>query len=504
MSSTGTSTAPWFEAFSQRLQASRERILRDCEQRGLDTRRISSFLDRLISGQEGEVRLPPGVTIDTLLKASRLVRQVLFSVLEEEGPLPGQVRDALLDALEDETRRGVAVLSEERDAQLQQARAAHEDAEARWHRLLDVFRQSPAFVTVYRGPDHVIEFTSALSVELFGRDTRGKPAREAMPELERQGILRILDNVYATGEPFYAWELRALVDPHGDGRMEEHFFNTRTHATRDASGKINGVISHTVEITEQVYARKRLEEEVRKLESEREQREQFVSMLSHDLRNPLSAAKMGAQMIVRAPADAERVAALAARVLEGVGRADQMIQDLLDANRLQSGQMQPLELVEGDLRVLVSRVVDDLSHQFAGRFVLEAEAPVPGYWNAPALRRVIENLATNALKYGDPQRPVTLTLASYEDRATLSVQNFGDPLSEEELGALFLPYHRTMTAQRSGKKGWGIGLAVVRGLVEAHGGHVQATSSAGIGTTFTLNLPRDARQPPRTEPKVGE
>ncbi|MFL5358343.1 ATP-binding protein [Archangium sp.] len=505
-----TSSSPHLPGLPERLRQKQARILRDWERRVLDEvhpeggrpvleQVLPSFLERLAAvlaadapslaapptSSEG-TRAPRGLEPELAGRELRILRQVLFSVLEEEGPVPGPVRDRLLDAVDAEVQTW-----------LQQARVARQEAQQRLLELHALFRQSPAYVTIYRGPEHFIEFTSALSLQLFGRDTRGKPAREAMPEFSAQGILKILDNVYATGEPFYSWELRARVDKQNDGHLVERCFNTRTHATRDVHGKIDGIISHTVDVTEQVLLRTRLEESVRRLEHEREQREQFVSMLSHDLRNPLSAAGTAAQMLLRSPQDAERVTSLARRMLRGLERADQMLQDLLDASRLQSGKMPPLELSECELASFLARILEDLSLVHGNRFVLEAKEPVRGFWNASGLRRVIENLAGNAIKYGDPQSPVRLTLERKGERVALSVHNRGEPISTEAVGMLFQPYHRAETAWRSGQKGWGIGLAVVRSLVEAHGGHVQATSAAGLGTTFIVELPVDARPVPR-------
>jgi signal transduction histidine kinase len=386
----------------------------------------------------------------------------------------------------------------ELEAELARERAARKEAEDQRRRLHELFRQSPAFFTVYRGPDHVIEFTSAESLRMFGRDTRGKPAREAMPEFAAQGIIQILDTVYATGEPFYRWELRALVDKNNDGHLVECFFNSRTQATRDASGKIDGIISFTVEITEQVRARRKLEEAVRLLQQERELRERFISALSHDLRTPLSVALMGAQVISRDPHNAERIEFMSQRVLSGLERVDQMIQELLDAISHPSGQQLPLELTECDLSALVASCIEELSSVHGGRFVLNAAPEIRGHWNCPGLRRIVENLATNAIKYGAPDAPVTITLTQAQERVSLAVHNEGAPVDASELEAIFHPYHRTAAAEQSQQKGWGIGLMLVRSMAEAHGGHVQVSSSARSGTTFTVSLPLDARRSSKT------
>jgi signal transduction histidine kinase len=109
------------------------------------------------------------------------------------------------------------------------------------------------------------------------------------------------------------------------------------------------------------------------------------------------------------------------------------------------------------------------------------------------LRRVIENLISNAAKYGSPTGPITLTLEKRASEIDISVHNVGNPLPREELLQLFDPFHRSSTADASPHVGWGLGLTLVRGVAEAHGGRVHVESTPEAGTTFTLSLPLDSR-----------
>ena len=102
---------------------------------------------------------------------------------------------------------------------------------------------------------------------------------------------------------------------------------------------------------------------------------------------------------------------------------------------------------------------------------------------------MIENLAGNAVKYGDGKSPITLKFQKNENQVELSVHNFGKPIAVEDMQRLFEPYQRTGSALSGGHKGWGIGLTLVKGIVEAHGGSVKVRSSLYEGTTFSLILP---------------
>jgi signal transduction histidine kinase len=215
--------------------------------------------------------------------------------------------------------------------------------------------------------------------------------------------------------------------------------------------------------------------------------------LSHDLRNPLSAVKTNAQIIVRYPDQVERHRVLGNRIVHSVERADQMIQNLLDATRIRAGERLPLEIGECDLRQTVEDALTELSSALGDRFVLQASGPVIGFWSCDQVRRVIDNLVTNAVKYGAVGTPIRVGLREAKGEVLISVHNEGQPLTPEEQSSLFKPFSRTQTAMRSGKAGWGLGLTLVQGVAEAHGGKVEIESEAKKGTTFIVTLPRDAR-----------
>jgi PAS domain S-box-containing protein len=148
---------------------------------------------------------------------------------------------------------------------------ARAEAEAARARLYDLFMQAPALMTIMRGPEHRIEFVNPLALRYRGRaDLVGKTAREATPELVEQGILAIMDEVYMTGTPFVGTEFPVRVNRRGDGVLEEVYFNFVYQPLRTAQGDIEGILAHSVEVTEQVLARHRVEELNRQLEAEKD------------------------------------------------------------------------------------------------------------------------------------------------------------------------------------------------------------------------------------------
>jgi signal transduction histidine kinase len=224
-------------------------------------------------------------------------------------------------------------------------------------------------------------------------------------------------------------------------------------------------------------------------------RENFTLALTHDLRNPLTAAKSSAHLILRRSESAE-ITKWAGRVVENVDRADAMLRDLLDASRLREGEHLSLTFAECELTSIARQAVAHLESMHGERFILVAPAPIHGFWSEEALRRAIENLCTNAVKYGARDQPITVSVHEAKGRALVDVHNRGSYIPPEEREALFQPFQRSERATRSGERGWGLGLTVVRGVAESHKGSINLDSLPETGTTFTLDIPIDPRAAP--------
>lgn len=204
---------------------------------------------------------------------------------------------------------------------------------------------------------------------------------------------------------------------------------------------------------------------------------------------------MSAQLLSRNSHDAQKIQGLAARIEGSVDRAENMVRDLLDANRIKAGEGLPLSITECDLNELLYHTLNDLRTMNGDRFlVINPSGEIRGYWDGEAIQRIVENLASNAVKYGKVDAPVTIGLSSAKDYAEISVHNEGDPIpSEDQEHLLFKSYRRSESAINSGQKGWGIGLTLVKGIAEAHHGSVRVESKSGLGTTFFVRVPLDGR-----------
>jgi PAS domain S-box-containing protein len=233
-----------------------------------------------------------------------------------------------------------------------------------------------------------------------------------------------------------------------------------------------------------------LQEAVENLRIQRALREDFVSALSHDLRTPLTSARLGVQLLPRSANDSVALEKRTEKIVGSIDRMDQMICDLLDANRIQAGEKIPLKIVRFDIVRMLHTTLESLSLVHRDSLEMTGSERIIGEWSKNQLRRAMENLINNAVKYGSADHPITVrTELVGEDQISISVHNFGKAITPEEQVTLFEQFKRSKSAQASCKQGWGVGLTLVRGIVEAHGGKITVQSTEALGTTFTLLLP---------------
>jgi signal transduction histidine kinase len=217
--------------------------------------------------------------------------------------------------------------------------------------------------------------------------------------------------------------------------------------------------------------------------------QKFVNTLTHDLKTPITAAKMSAQLILKRSDKPDDCIRSASRIIGNLNRLDSMIHDLLDVSRLRAGEPLSLQFVTCDLSSVVRDAIDDLSDTYGGRITLESKGPIEGYFGADGIRRAVENLIGNALKYGAPGTPIGVSVRLDRQGVSISVHNEGLPIPPDEVPLLFQQYRRLKNAHESRQTGWGLGLTLVKGVVDAHDGNIHVESQKDKGTTFILHFP---------------
>jgi signal transduction histidine kinase len=219
-------------------------------------------------------------------------------------------------------------------------------------------------------------------------------------------------------------------------------------------------------------------------------RDQFVGILSHDLRTPLSAVMAGAALLAAPEDDPERRGRVATRILSSARHMERMISDLLDLTRTRLGGSIPLRRRPISLRQVCEEALVEIraGHPDAVVRLLLTE-DLRGEWDLDRLTQVVANLVGNAIQHGDGTA-VTLTGRARGDSVALAVHNGGPPIPSEVLPFVFEPLARGRLEEGAASDGIGLGLFIARAIVSAHGGDIDVSSSADAGTTFTIGLPR--------------
>lgn len=223
-------------------------------------------------------------------------------------------------------------------------------------------------------------------------------------------------------------------------------------------------------------------------------RDEFLSIASHELRTPLTSLQLQLQTVLHLARKGktpppEKVVQMVDTGFRQGERLGRLVNDLLDLSRLSAGRF-TLEREELDLAELVAEVADRFKANFESRgyrVTLRADPPARGRWDRLRLEQVVTNLISNAIRYGEGN-PIEISVQPGSMRHRLIVHDRGMGMPPEFQARIFKPFERSVS---SGYGGLGLGLYIVRQIVEAHGGTISVESRLGAGSTFTVELPVD-------------
>jgi len=365
-------------------------------------------------------------------------------------------------------------------------------------RFRALFEQAPGIMAVLRGPDHVFELTNQSYLQLVGhRQLVGKRARDALPEVAGQGFFELLDRVYTSGEPFVGHALPLRLQRADGGPLEERYVDFVYQPIRDPGGAVSGIFVEGSDVT----ARKQIEDELR---AANRQKDQFLAMLAHELRNPLAPIMTAAQLLRLGHQDSKSVANASEIIVRQASHMTDLVNDLLDVSRVTRGLV-ALEKEELDLNVIVSAAVEQVRPLVdARRHALTLQLsgqPAHVIGDRTRLVQVISNILNNAAKYTAPGGSLMLAVTVDESRVLVTVRDNGVGIAPEVLPYIFDLFTQAERTPDRSQGGLGIGLALVKSLIALHGGSVHANSAGlGLGSEFSLCLPRVAAPAPEIEP----
>lgn len=270
-------------------------------------------------------------------------------------------------------------------------------------------------------------------------------------------------------------------------------------ALRGPQGELLGYLKLTQDISE----RKQLERDreamlreaqVARAEAERanHSKDEFLATISHELRTPLSAILGWARVLEKSPPDADRLSQGVAAISRNAQAQVQLIEDLLDMNRIEGGQLR-LEMQPVELGGVVVAAVETVLPKAAAHGVelrTKAELPVFVSGDPERLQQIVGNLLDNAVKFTPRGGTVTVSLCLVDQAVEVSVTDSGQGIEPAFLSRVFERFQQQDPTRTRRHGGLGIGLAVVRELVRLHGGSERAESAGqGQGATFTVTLP---------------
>lgn len=221
-------------------------------------------------------------------------------------------------------------------------------------------------------------------------------------------------------------------------------------------------------------------------------RDIFLAILGHDLRAPLQAVKMSTEMLLRKAALDSNGLSLLGNIQNGARHMEAMVSDLLEFVRSRLGSSLPIEPKPMNLADAAKEAINEAC---AGRpdcrVHLHIDGETQGLWDRGRIDQLLQNLIGNALQHGLNSQAVTLSLDGTPDSVELRMHNYGQPIPQAALGTVFDPLVRSANEELgSNSTSLGLGLFIVKEVVQAHRGTIEVTSSEAAGTTFTVVLPR--------------
>jgi len=394
---------------------------------------------------------------------------------------------------------------------------ARQERETQRQRLFGLFQDAPAGIFLLAGPELVFEFVNPRYQQLLsGRELLNRPIFQALPELVGTPIEALLRQVYATGKTREEQGLLIPIARPADGVLEDRYFTFVYQGWRDEQGHVTGVLAFVFEVTEQVDARQQVQNLNQELAAINEELQatneelndsntqltrtnvdldNFIYTASHDLKAPITNIEGLLYLLhEELPADvaqAEYVAPTLTHLSGAVERFKRTIDHLTEVSKLQK------EHAPANVAVDLAAVVEDVRQDLAPQLRATNAQLTVAVANLPAvlfseknLRSVVYNLLSNALKYRHPDRRPHVDVQAHVQGGFTVLEVHDNGLG---IGAAYLPRLFTMFQRfHTHVEGTGIGLYMVKRMVENAGGRMAVHSQLGAGTTFFVHLPHAA------------
>jgi len=382
----------------------------------------------------------------------------------------------------------------------QNLRKITEDSEKRYNMML---MQSPFSFALLKGEDMVITIANDNIKEIWGKGNKieGKPLIKVLPELKNQEFPALLNNVYTTGIPYIANESLSWIKR--KGKIVNKYYNFVYLPYKENNGNISGVIVYSLDVTDQVHARQKIEESKNELleaklfaENAVKYKQQFLSNMSHEIRTPLNSILGFANVLLKTEKNAEQKEFLQA--IEASGNSlSMLINDILDLAKVDAGKMvfvkQPFELRKSLKSILYSFDLKIKEKNLVLKKEYDSSIPLILLGDSIRLNQIILNLISNAVKFTHKGKIVLCVKLLSEDSKNVNIQfsisDTGIGIPENKIKSIFNLFEQAELGTSNSYGGTGLGLAIVRQLIEAQGGNISVSSKIGEGSLFSFILP---------------
>ena len=325
------------------------------------------------------------------------------------------------------------------------------------------------------------EITGYSKKEVLGRNL----AEEFITEDYRTSVKEVLEKALK-GE-----ETANLEFPLYSKKGEQVLVLLNSTTRRDASGNIVGVVGIGQDITERQRAESLIREQNEQLKELDRMKSEFLSTAAHELRTPLTSILGFSEILLQRKLDKERQARFLKIINEETQGLADLISDLLDVSRIESGRGFKIKKASIELRKIILENVDLFKsrtdkHDFE---VNIPDDPVRLKADKDKIDQVMENLISNAVKFSPQGGKITISVEQSEGEVKISVADTGMGIPKKDLPHIFERFYRVDNTFTLGIGGTGLGLAIVKYIIESHGGKIWAESEVGKGSTFSFTLP---------------
>lgn len=395
---------------------------------------------------------------------------------------------------------GLEEVIKRRTFELEQAQA---EAERQSKRLQSLFMSAPAAICILNGPDLIYELVNPAYAAFFPeRQLLGKPILKALPEIEGNPVYKTFRDVYETGRTHEEKEMY-IPFARPDGEMEDRYFRYILQARYNEQNQIDGVVVFALEVTEQVQARKAVEASEQQLQKANKEfgianqqlvyinkdLDNFIYTASHDLKAPISNIEMLMSELLFELSEESlgnpEVRRIFNMIQGSVFRFRKTIASLTEISKLQKEELNRQEhVVVAEVVREVELDLEKMIAEYGAHIETDVADCATMAFSEKNLRSILYNLLSNGIKYSHPDRKpqVKVSCGQVNGFQVLQVKDNGLGLAPAQKNKLFTMFKRF----HDHVEGSGVGLYMVKRIVENAGGRIEVESELGVGTTFSV------------------